>query len=560
MYMTTHLPLSLILASLLISALSLSPAMAQETSQPETTYPSLLKAAGKGDAEDVKRHLAALTPETTKTILAADAKGMTPLHVAATPEVAKLLIEAGVSIDATNKLGWTALHFAALRDRSEVIAALAKAKVNLDARTSKHQTALHFCAERNRLASATVLLEAGASVDAQDARGWPPLHFASVQGSTNMMQLLLDYKADINAPSHGGGTPLIEAAVGGSPEALRFLLEAGADANRVEKKGKTALDFAREYKNEAAIDILEPATESITKTSPRVAEFDDRIVIYQNGQNIVTYHKAEVPPPEGANPLYKRSGFIHPITAPNGAELTSIHAEDHTHHMGLWHAWVKTKHKGREIDFWNLKKGQATVRYADTLVITNAPDACGFTVLQEHVILPEEVILEERFTITVRRNKDGLLLIDHTTEQKNISDADLELPAYRYGGCIAYRGPAHWNADNSQVLTSEGKTREDGHESRANWCRFTGPTDAGPATLAILCHPSNHDAPQRQRIWPVKSHNGAVFYNYVPVQETDWAIRAGQTSTMQYQLVVGDGTLDPSTLNALFRQYSSNTK
>ena len=228
---------------------------------------------------------------------------------------------------------------------------------------------------------------------------------------------------------------------------------------------------------------------------PALVEGNADIVISNGDTHILTYHKAEVLPPEGASPLYRRSGFIHPLTAPNGGVVTSIHAPDHFHHMGLWHAWVQTRHKGRKLDFWNLKKGQATIRYVETRELRRTDTGVGFTVCQHHVVLPDEVILEELFSVDVQLHPDGHTLVDYRTVQRNVTQDALELPAYRYGGCLAYRGPLHWNNDNSGVLTSEGKSREDGHTTRATWCRFTGPTERGPVGVSIMGHPGNRDAP-----------------------------------------------------------------
>ena len=287
-----------------------------------------------------------------------------------------------------------------------------------------------------------------------------------------------------------------------------------------------------------------------------ITETAASIVIEKGEAHVLTYHKAEVPPPAGASPRYRRSGFIHPLTAPNGDAVTGIHAVDHLHHLGLWHAWVKTTHKGRDVDFWNLMRASATVRYADTVAIRRSRDGVGFTVTQHHVILPDEVVLEEQFSIDVRVHPDGHHLVDYVTVQQNISDAALLLPAYRYGGCIAYRGPLHWNERNSTYLTSEGRGRADGHATRARWCAMSGTTAHGVAALTILGHPDNHDAPQRQRIWPATRQNqGAIFFCFVPTQATGWALEPGVPSTMRYRLVVSDGTPDPDRVERWFEAY-----
>ena len=282
-----------------------------------------------------------------------------------------------------------------------------------------------------------------------------------------------------------------------------------------------------------------------------VVETDSVIGLKHGDLQFLTYHKAEVAPPEGADPAYTRSGFIHPVLAPNGEELTGIHPGDHYHHLGLWHAWVKCMIDGKEYDFWNLKKKLGRVRYAKTLETSKGDDHAGFTVEQEHVAYldgPDKdptVILRESFEVTARW-VDEAYEIDYVTTQENVSSHVLELPAYRYGGPIAYRAPHHWDKSNSDYLGSEGTTRIDGHATRSRWCAFWGPgaKSEEDVSLSILVHEGNHDFPQRMRVWPPNSNNGAIFFNYVPIQEHDWAIKPGETSVMRYRLVAQNGKPD----------------
>lgn len=121
-----------------------------------------------------------------------------------------------------------------------------------------------------------------------------------------------------------------------------------------------------------------------------VIENSNQITLSDGANTVLVYHKNEVEPPEGTDPIYKRSAFIHPIRTPNGEVLTSIHPSDHIHHMGLWHAWVKTSHENREIDFWNLKKSQGTVQYAKTLSLHRSESEIGFSVIQNHVAFTQK--------------------------------------------------------------------------------------------------------------------------------------------------------------------------
>ena len=57
-----------------------------------------------------------------------------------------------------------------------------------------------------------------------------------------------------------GGTPLHEAATGGSAELIELLLNYKVDPSIKSKQGVTALDLAKEYKNQPAIDALSKAS------------------------------------------------------------------------------------------------------------------------------------------------------------------------------------------------------------------------------------------------------------------------------------------------------------
>lgn len=292
-----------------------------------------------------------------------------------------------------------------------------------------------------------------------------------------------------------------------------------------------------------------------------VDQSESAITVRRGGKTVLVYHKAEVAPPEGADPRFRRSGFIHPLCSPAGEPVTGIHPDDHIHHVGLWGAWVNTRHDGRQPDFWNLKKGTGRVRFAAVKAVEAGADTATVSVLQDYVSYGEDgdglVVLKEELTLRVGIER-GAYRIGYTSKQSNVTGAPLVLPAYRYGGPVAYRGPAAWDKDNSTVLTSEGKTRADGHASRARWAAFAGPvSDGRRAGLAILCHPGNRDAPQRVRIWPASSHDGAVFFNYVPIQEHRWQIDPGQTVSFRYALLVHDGATDAARIEDAWRRWSA---
>ncbi|MDA1047011.1 MAG: PmoA family protein [Verrucomicrobia bacterium] len=292
------------------------------------------------------------------------------------------------------------------------------------------------------------------------------------------------------------------------------------------------------------------------KESISLKQTEKTISLMRGEKPILTYHIAEVPPPNGVDPIYNRSGFIYPMHAPSGGIVTGIHPDDHYHHIGLWHAWVNTKYDDKKgPDFWNLGRRTGRIRHAK---VKETRDA-GFTVVQEHlgyldgikaeptVILNETLLVDAAFV-------GGANVIDYAMTQKNLTTKPLVFPAYRYGGGLAYRAPHSWNKKNSDYLTSEGLDRTNSHATRARWVAMHGPAEEAKgedATVAILCHPKNHDAPQRIRTWD----NGKVFFNYVPVQETGWSIQPGKSITLRYRIVILDGSADAKGIEARWKAY-----
>ena len=281
------------------------------------------------------------------------------------------------------------------------------------------------------------------------------------------------------------------------------------------------------------------------------------LLVSVRGRPVLRYHHAACPPPEGASARYARSGFIHPLFSPSGAELTRIHPPDHLHHMGLWNPFAKTRFEGREVDFWNLGKGRGTVRFDGFEGRTVGPVFGGFRARHVHVDLSApgggKAALREVWDLRVYDigppEKAGFLL-DFTSLLRCASSSPVLLERYRYGG-LGFRAAASWN--EGDYLTSEGKTRKDGHGTRARWCMVYGPTDKGPAGIVFMDHPNNREHPEPLRIW---NQRPEIFFNFCPVQKAEWTIEPGRTYVLKYRLYVYDGSASPGEAERLWRDFA----
>jgi hypothetical protein len=271
-------------------------------------------------------------------------------------------------------------------------------------------------------------------------------------------------------------------------------------------------------------------------------------------------------PPEEADPLYKRSGFIHPLWSPGGQVLTRIQPPDHYHHYGIWGPWTKTHIGERAIDFWNLKLGQGTVKFAGFLSETEGEVFSGFKALQQHIdfgaVGPDQIAMNEILDVRVWNISDDIRVIDYTTTLNSPLENGIMLDAYRYGGGIGFRATEKWHKDNCTVLTSDGKTRVDADGSYARWCIVEGESDTneGRSGILFLSHPSNRMHPEPMRVWPLDANGGRgdMYFEFVPIRHDDWKLNSNQDYTLKYRMVVFDGEMDAKTAEMYWNSFAEN--
>ena len=285
----------------------------------------------------------------------------------------------------------------------------------------------------------------------------------------------------------------------------------------------------------------------------------DSLKITLAGREVLQYRggKGELPGPN-VKPLFRRAGYIHPVSTPSGRVVTDDYPPNHLHHHGIWFPWTKTEFEGRHPDFWNMGDGTGSVEFVSLDEVWSGAVDAGFQSRHRFIDLsatPPKAALNETWEVTIYNVGQGTKpyrLFDLVSTQECASGVPLVLPEYHYGG-LGFRGNRQWDGkENAIFLTSEGYDRADGHATRSRWCHVGGRIDGELAGVAILGHPGNFRAPQPMRIHPTEP-----FFCYAPSQMGRWGISPGHPYVSRYRFIVYDGPPDVGEIERLWNDYAS---
>ena len=144
----------------------------------------------------------------------------------------KALLRNGADVNAAQGDGMTALHWAAQKGDTELVAMLLSAGASVRATTRLGgYTPMHLASQAGHPRVVAALLAAGSPADVRTATGASPLMLAARSGSVDTATRLIENGADINAKeSTYGQTVLMVAAGLNRAELVALLLARGADA------------------------------------------------------------------------------------------------------------------------------------------------------------------------------------------------------------------------------------------------------------------------------------------------------------------------------------------
>lgn len=346
---------------------------------------------------------------------------------------------------------------------------------------------------------------------------------------------------------------------------VEVALPAGVDASKPEKllafcEGK---ELPVQIADGKAVFLVKdrPGIHLLQSGSPKefpkveVRDVDGKhLVVSYAGKTILRYNYGTIKPPEGVDPVFERSGYLHPIWSPSGKVLTNDSPKNHLHHHGLWAAWTSSEFEGRKSNFWESKEKQGKIECVKVEQTVSGPVFGGFRARHRFLNLnaPEgpKAALEEVWDVRVWAISDRFVF-DLVSTQTCATDQPLVIKEYRYGG-IGFRGSGDWEGkDGAAFLTSEGRTRTDGHATKARWCVMSGKVVGQECSIGFLGHPSDFRYPQ-----PMRIHPDEPFFNWAVPQGGDFSIEPGKPYVSRYRFVVTDGALQADVMDRLQKAYA----
>ncbi|XP_017841020.1 poly [ADP-ribose] polymerase tankyrase-1 isoform X2 [Drosophila busckii] len=127
---------------------------------------------------------------------------------------------------ASDWLGMSALHFAAMNNQLEICEILLQGGINMDAKTKVDRTPLHLACYYGHERIVSLLLALKCAVNSRDMLRMTPLHWAVERKHKTIARMLLKCHADVTLVSKFGKTPIALAVLTEQADILSELEEA----------------------------------------------------------------------------------------------------------------------------------------------------------------------------------------------------------------------------------------------------------------------------------------------------------------------------------------------
>jgi len=165
--------------------------------------------------------------------------GLSPLNIALSSNPIRDWIINPQTIIAKDGLGNTILHYAAEWNLVNAIPSILRAGLSIETQNATGQTPLFMAIRTDSPSTIRVLVENSANLNARDSQGNSALHAAIRWNALNSAAYLISSGIDINSYSLNGNTPLHDAVAFGMSDIETLLITSGANLDVRNVDGNT---------------------------------------------------------------------------------------------------------------------------------------------------------------------------------------------------------------------------------------------------------------------------------------------------------------------------------
>ncbi len=167
-----------------------------------------------------------------------------------------ILIDAGVSLNAQNNIGYSALMWACIKGNTDIALTLVKAGANLDLQDQSGYSTLMWAIDKGHTDIVPNLLAYGSDLNLQDESDYNALMVAIIQGHADIALTLVKAGANLDMQNEGGRSALMLAIIHGHTDVAIALIENGANIELQDQSGFTALAASAAQNNLEIYNIL----------------------------------------------------------------------------------------------------------------------------------------------------------------------------------------------------------------------------------------------------------------------------------------------------------------
>ncbi len=232
-------------------------------------------------------------------------------------------------------------------------------------------------------------------------------------------------------------------------------------------------------------------------------------------------------------PLGDSKPCIHPVTLPDGRDITAFRPKDHVWHLGLWFSW---KHMNG-VNYWEPSDGKTCTKSCE-VEIQGTQATARLTLEYRNQTKPDELVLtEEREILFSAPDDSGSYTITsrhHFTAGKQDVTFDRTPPHSHGGGYAGFALRMPKELDSQFTVTSENgeNTMAEIRKKPASWVDYRDPKNGLGVRVEVI-----QGTPQT-RFYAQKS-NGYCFINPSPILDAPMTLPADGTLDLEYKVQVG---------------------